>query len=88
VLARWGHVEDIPADPRAWDVTVRGAASLAASLAEHRELVALYKRLATLRTDAPIACAPADLAWRGTDAAAVAAIADELGLEPASITAA
>jgi 5'-3' exonuclease len=88
VLARWGRIEDIPADPRAWDVNVRGAAALAATLAEHRAPVALYKRLATLRTDAPIACAPADLAWRGTDPAAVAAIADELGLEPSSITAA
>jgi 5'-3' exonuclease len=87
VLARWRRVEDIPADPRAWDVSVRGAASLAASLAEHREPVALYKRLATLRTDAPIACTPADLAWRGTDPAAIAAIADELGLDPPSITA-
>jgi 5'-3' exonuclease len=87
VLARWQRVEDIPADPRAWDVNVRGSASLAASLAEHRDVVGLYKRLATLRTDAPIACTPADLAWRGTDPAAIAAIADELGLDPATITA-
>ena len=33
VLARWRHIEDIPADPGAWDVTVRGAAKLATTLA-------------------------------------------------------
>ena len=32
VLARWRHIEDIPGDPADWDVTVRGAAKLAATL--------------------------------------------------------
>ena len=34
VLARWRHIEDIPGDPADWDVTVRGAAKLAATLQE------------------------------------------------------
>jgi 5'-3' exonuclease len=81
VLARWIHVEAIPADARAWDVKVRGADALAASLAEHREVVGLYKRLATLREDAPIPCAIDDLAWRGVDGPLLAALCDELELD-------
>ncbi len=37
VLARWHHIEAIPADPRDWDVTVRGAAKLATTLQEGRD---------------------------------------------------
>ena len=33
VLARYGHLEEIPDDPADWDVAVRGAARLAAALA-------------------------------------------------------
>ncbi len=36
VLARWRHLEDIPADPADWDVAVRGAPKLASSLLEGR----------------------------------------------------
>src|SRR5690606_4114314 len=51
VLARWGDIESIPADPADWDVTVRGAARLAESLTEHRENAALFRVLATLVDD-------------------------------------
>ena len=34
VLARWGHLEDIPSDPADWEVAVRGAAKLAGVLTE------------------------------------------------------
>jgi 5'-3' exonuclease len=85
VLARWNRIEDIPADPAAWGVPVRGAAALAASLAEHREKVALYKRLATLREDAPIETSPAALEWRGVDEGALAALCAELDVDPATI---
>jgi len=78
VLARWKHVDDIPADPDRWEVKVRGAAGLAASLAEHRGDAALYRTLATLREDTPLDESVDDLAWRGADRAAVAALADEL----------
>ena len=37
VLARWVHLEDIPADAADWDVTVRGAAKLAVTLQESQE---------------------------------------------------
>jgi len=38
---------------------------LAASLREHRQDVALYRQLATLRTDVPLPERLADLEWQG-----------------------
>ncbi len=65
VLARYGHIEDIPDDPSAWDVTVRGAARLATTLSEGRDEALLYRRLATLDLDAPVMAEVADLRWTG-----------------------
>ena len=67
LLARWGSIDAIPDDPADWDVTVRGAARLAGSLREGRELAALFRTLATLRDDAPgVLDAGVDaLEWRG-----------------------
>ncbi|MGM0575221.1 MAG: 5'-3' exonuclease [Myxococcota bacterium] len=79
VSARYGRLEDIPDDPGDWNVDVRGAERLAATLREHRGEAGLYKRLTTLRTDAPIDDeAPA---WTGIDEDALRALSDELGLE-------
>jgi 5'-3' exonuclease len=85
VLARWKRIEDIPANPAAWDVTVRGAAALSAALEAHRVEAALYKRLATLREDAAIDASLEAIAWRGVDGPALAALADELGVDPATL---
>ena len=66
VLQRYPHLEDIPDRVSAWDVAVRGAASLARTLAEHRDEALLYRELATLRTDAPIPQSDAEqLRWNG-----------------------
>jgi 5'-3' exonuclease len=65
VLSRWGAIEKIPADASAWNAPVRGAERLAATLRERREEALLYKRLATLRLDVPLAESLADLEWRG-----------------------
>ncbi len=54
LLARYKHLEDIPDDAADWDVTVRGAAKLAATLTAQREDADLFKVLATLRTDAEV----------------------------------
>ncbi|HEY1558776.1 MAG TPA: 5'-3' exonuclease H3TH domain-containing protein [Kofleriaceae bacterium] len=80
VLATWRHVDAIPDDPARWNVAVRGADRLAAALREHREVARLYRTLATLRCDCPIACDPDALAWRGPDRAALAELCRELGL--------
>lgn len=65
VLARYGHLEAVPDAVEDWEVSVRGGAKLAATLASERELAALFKDLATLRTDAAVLADPADLAWQG-----------------------
>jgi 5'-3' exonuclease len=65
VLAVYGHLEAIPDRESEWRVTVRGAAALAASLREHRDAAYLYRRLATLRSDVPIAEELDDLRWQG-----------------------
>jgi 5'-3' exonuclease len=65
LLARYGHLESIPDRESEWQIGVRGAAALAASLREHRDDAYLYRRLATLRTDAPITEQLEDLRWSG-----------------------
>jgi 5'-3' exonuclease len=65
VLAVYGHLEAIPDRESAWQVTVRGAATLAASLREHRQQAYLYRRLATLRVDVPLDEHVDDLRWQG-----------------------
>ncbi len=88
-LARWGmrsaaavlrhyhHIEAIPRDGR-WDVAVRGAAALAASLDASYDDALLFRTLATLRTDSPIDASLEALAWRGPDRAALTALCAEL----------
>ncbi len=81
LLARYGHVDRIPAAHEEWDVSVRGAAGLAAQLAALPEEVRLYRKLATLRFDAALA-PPAtleNLRWRGPDEDALAQLCEELG---------
>jgi 5'-3' exonuclease len=78
VLGAYRHLEHIPDDPARWSVKVRGATALAESLRANRDDVLLFRRLATLRTDAPLAEPLEDLRWRGPDEAALAALADEL----------
>ncbi len=82
VLARWRHIEDIPADPVAWDVTVRGAAKLATTLQEGRDQARLFKDLATLRIDRSLLGKVGDLRWGGPTPgfAAVCAAMDAPGI--------
>ncbi len=79
VLARYSHIEDIPDNFLLWDVTVRGAKTMADNLAEHRGAVALYKELATLRLDVPLIENLDDLEWNGARRDAFLKICDELG---------
>ncbi len=65
VLSRWTHLEAIPPDPADWEVTVRGAAKLAATLQECRTDAVLFKELATLRVDRSLLHRVEDLRWRG-----------------------
>jgi 5'-3' exonuclease len=65
VLARWDHLDRIPADPADWDVPVRGPAKLAAALAADYEHALLFRRLATLERDAPTISSVDELEWQG-----------------------
>ncbi|MSQ41990.1 MAG: flap endonuclease [Dehalococcoidia bacterium] len=65
LLARYGHLEAIPADGAAWDVPVRGAAKLAQTLTEQHERARLFRDLATLRTAEPLFESVEQLRWRG-----------------------
>jgi 5'-3' exonuclease len=65
LLARYEHLENIPDDARAWDVALRGADRLAATLRAERESAMLYRKLATLVCDVPLAESLSDLAWQG-----------------------
>jgi 5'-3' exonuclease len=66
LLTAYGRLESIPDDPRAWSITLRNRDRLAAALAERREDALLYKRLATLRRDVPLAEQRVDdLVWSG-----------------------
>ena len=68
VLARYEHLERIPARAAEWDVSVRGSEKLAATLAEQRERAQLFRTLATLRADAPIGVDVDGLGWKGPHA--------------------
>lgn len=65
LLARYGHLEVVPLDG-AWDVPVRGAARLAATLTARLEDALHYRTVATL-VDTGQRPALDDLAWRGPD---------------------
>ena len=80
LLQRYQTLEQIPLDEDKWDVKVRGAASLAASLREHEEAAKLYKVLATLRRDVPLPESVDDLAWRGANLDVLTDFAGRIGM--------
>jgi 5'-3' exonuclease len=65
VLARYGHIEAIPDDHRWWGLGAARALRLAESLNAHRQELQLYRELATVRRDVPLAERARDLEWRG-----------------------
>jgi len=81
VLARYRMIDAIPDEAARWTVDVRNPDRLAASLREHRVEAALYRELATLRTDVPLAEGLADLAWRGAPRRELSAFCRGIGYE-------
>jgi len=65
VLARFGHLENIPADWTTWAVNASRPAALAATLAREREHAFLFRELARLRTDLPLFSDVDQLRWAG-----------------------
>jgi 5'-3' exonuclease len=84
ILARWMHLEAIPASALDWDVPVRNASRLAATLEQQRADAILFRRLAVLNRDARIDDVTGsldELEWHGVPRAAFVALCDELGFD-------
>jgi 5'-3' exonuclease len=80
VLGKFGHYEAIPAAVGDWHVDVRSAPALGATLRDHWHEALLYRRLATLRTDAPLPQTdPEELRWLGARRGPFLALCEELG---------
>jgi 5'-3' exonuclease len=65
VLAKFGHLESIPADWREWQVNAANASALAYTLSQQRDQALLFRTLATLRTDIPLFDDVDQLRWDG-----------------------
>jgi 5'-3' exonuclease len=83
VLARFEHLEAIPDSPLDWELDLRNASRLAATLAEHRADAVLFRRLATLNADAEIGVTPTleTVEWHGVPRERFLALCDELGFD-------
>jgi len=86
VLAKFEHLEAIPADWREWRVNANNAAALARTLEEERDHAFLFRDLATLRTEIPVFDSVEELKWTGPTErfAAVAARFDRAKTAPPS----
>ncbi len=65
VLAKFAHLESIPADWREWRVNAANAAALARTLAGERDRAVLFRTLATLRTDIALFDDVDEMRWIG-----------------------
>ena len=78
VLARYGHIEDIPSAAGQWDVAgLRGAAKLSATLQAQLDDALLFREIATVVTDVAVGTVD-DWRWNGPTAE-LAAVADQIG---------
>jgi 5'-3' exonuclease len=68
VLARFAHLESIPADWREWHVNAANASALSRTLASQRDRALLFRTLATLRTDIALFDDVEQLRWTGPTA--------------------
>jgi 5'-3' exonuclease len=65
VLAKYGHIESIPADWKSWGVNASKPAALAATLVRDHDQALLFRDLATLLTDIPVFDDVEELRWKG-----------------------
>ena len=79
LLGAYEHIENIPPHPHQWKVKPRGALQLAATLVAERDHALLYRRLATLVEDVPLAETLDDLRFQGVPRAAFETWCDKVG---------
>jgi 5'-3' exonuclease len=84
VLAKFGHIDQVPPSVLDWQLDVRNASRLATTLQEQRSVAALYRTLATLNRDSDIATVTPmldDLEWHGVRRDQFIELCDELGFD-------
>jgi len=82
VIGKFEHLEAIPPSVLDWQLDIRNASRLAATLSEQREAAFLYRTLAMLKRDSPIGTASLDeIEWRGVPRATFLGLCEELGLD-------
>jgi 5'-3' exonuclease len=78
VLARYGHLEDIPRAAGQWDVAgLRNAPALSRTLTDQLDLAVLFRRIATVERDVPVGTVD-DWRWTGPTPE-FAAVCDRIG---------
>jgi len=82
VLARYGHLEAIPADWHVWGVNASNPSALSQTLQRERDHAFLFRDLATLRTDIPLFENVDELQWKGPTPAFAALAARLDGATP------
>ena len=65
VLAKFQHINQIPADWRSWGVNVARPGALSIALEKDRPLAMLFRDLATLRTNIEVFGSVDELEWKG-----------------------
>ena len=84
VLSKFGNIDAVPPSPLDWELDIRNASRLAATLQERRDEAMLYRTLATLNRDSDLGETTRsldDLEWRGVPRAAFIGLCDELGFD-------
>src|SRR6266536_5771897 len=88
VLAKFGHLEEIPKDCREWRVNAANASDLADTLCREWEQALLFRTLATLRSDIALFDDVQQLRWNGPtpEFDALAAELDSAVTEPRKVS--
>lgn len=83
VLAKFGHLDDIPPSVLEWELDIRNASRLASTLQDQRPAAALYRTLATLNRDSTLEGTTKldDLEWHGVPRERFVALCEELGFD-------
>jgi 5'-3' exonuclease len=84
VLSKFRHIDAIPPSALDWELDIRNASRLAATLEERRDEALLYRTLATLNRDSDLGETTRtldDLEWHGVPQASFIGLCDELGFD-------